>query len=544
MKKFKKIMAVVTAMAMTVAMSFGALAATDSATKEHTITISNIEGDTANHTYAAYKVFAGDYDEASKVLSNVTWGEGVDSDALLTALKDDTTVGSKFKDATTAADVAKAMDGIGNESTEAKAIAEVISSHLGTAAVTGTSPLKVTGDGYYFVKDADVTSDRDADTAKSRYIMQVVKDVKLTAKSSVPTVEKKVKEKNDTTGVETGWQDAADYDIGDEIPYQITGTLPSTFADYKTYTTYTFTDTLSEGLTITAAEKAKITVKVGQTDVTSHFDISVNGQVLTVSLKSGEDLKKWTDPSLDASKTIVVNYSATLNDKAKIGSEGNPNTVNLTYSNNPNAGGEGDKGKTPDDKVIVFTYEIKALKVHNISADEFNKLTDEQKEGYTQLEDGTYQVKLEGAGFTLYKKGSDGNYTAVGNEITGVTTFEFKGTDAGEYKLVETKVPAGYNKADDIVIEVTATYDTSSDDPKLTSLTVTPDTAGFVVTTTTNTDEKSITTDGVITGKVLNNKGANLPTTGGMGTTILYVAGAILVIAGAAVLVIKKRHEA
>jgi len=487
-----------------------------STTPTHKITISNIEGDTASHTYAAYQVFAGKYDSTNNNLSNVTWGPGVDGAGLLTALKADTTIGSKFTNATTAADVAEAMKDFTEDQT--KAFAEVVSNHLSsTAAATGASPLTVTGDGYYFVKDTD-TTDADANTAKTRYILQVVKDVTVTAKSSVPTVEKKVKEKNDTTGVETGWQDAADYDIGDEIPYQITGTLPSTFADYKTYKTYTFTDTLSEGLTITDAEKAAITVKVGETDVTSHFDIDVRGQKLTVSLKQGEDLKTWTNPALTSSSTIVVNYSATLNDKAKIGSEGNPNTVNLTYSNNPNAGGEGDHGKTPDDKVIVFTYEIEAKKVG---------------------EDGT--TPLEGAGFTLYKKGADGNYKAVGSEIKGVTTFEFKGTDAGEYKLVETTVPAGYNKAEDITFTVTATYDKTSADPKLTSLTVTSADAHFTVTTTTSTDGKFITTNGIATTTVTNKKGSTLPSTGGIGTTIFYILGAVLVIGAGIVLVVRRK---
>jgi len=488
-----------------------------STTPTHTITISNIEGDTASHTYAAYQVFAGKYDSTNNNLSNVTWGSGVDGAGLLTALKEDKTVGTKFTNCTTAAEVAKAMEGITNDSTDAKAIAEVISAHLSeTAAATGKSPLTVTGDGYYFVKDTDTTDT--GNTAKTRYILQVVKDVEVTAKSSVPTVEKKVKEKNDTTGQQTGWQDAADYDIGDEIPYQITGTLPSTFADYKTYKTYTFTDTLSNGLDITEDQLKAITVKVGETNVTSHFDIAYSDHKLTVSLKENEDLKTWTDPALTADSKIVVNYSATLTTDAVIGSEGNPNTVNLTYSNNPNAGGEGDHGKTPDDKVIVFTYEIEAKKVG---------------------EDGT--TPLEGAGFTLYKKGADGNYKAVGSEIKDVNTFEFKGTDAGEYKLVETTVPAGYNKAEDITFTVTATYDTTSADPKLTSLTVTPEDAHFTVTTTTSTDGKSITTNGIATTTVTNKKGSTLPSTGGIGTTIFYILGAVLVIGAGIVLVVRRK---
>ena len=527
MKHLHKYLSAILTFAMVFAFGIAATPAF-AAEPTHTITINKATGDKVDHTYEAYQVFAGKYDDTEKNLSNVTWGTGVNGDGLLTALKANTvdeSLKGKFDSCTTAADVAKVMSGFTNDSTEMKALAEVINANLSsTKATTGTSPLTVTGDGYYFVKDADTTDT--GDTAKTRYIMQVVGDVTVTSKSSVPTVEKKVKEKNDTTGTTTDWQDAADYDIGDEIPYQITGTLPSTFDDYKTYTTYTFTDTLSEGLDITNAQLAAVTVKVGDTDVKSHFDVTYTNHVLTVSLKSGEDMKTWT-PALTADSTIVVNYSATLTKDAVIGSEGNPNTVNLKFSNNPNAGGNGDFGKTPDDKVIVFTYEIKAQKVG---------------------EDG--KTALEGAGFTLYKevttKGTDGasdstEWVQIGNEITGVTTFEFKGTDAGKYKLVETTVPAGYKKADDIEFTVTATYDTSSDDPKLTSLTVTPAEANFTVTTTTNDDGKSITTDGIVSTKVINEKGSTLPSTGGMGTKIFYILGAVLVIGGGIVLVSRKR---
>lgn len=199
---FGKLSSLVLAAAMAIAMAFTATPAFAASNTTHTITITNVEGDTASHSYSAYQVFAGDYDETSNALSNVTWGAGVDSTGLLNALKADTTVGSKFTECKTAADVAKAMEGITNDSTDAKAIAEVISAHLSeTATATGNSPLTVTGDGYYFVKDTDTTDT--GNTAKTRYILQVVKDVEVTAKSSVPTVEKKVKEKNDTTGETT-----------------------------------------------------------------------------------------------------------------------------------------------------------------------------------------------------------------------------------------------------------------------------------------------------------------------------------------------------
>lgn len=122
------------------------------------------------------------------------------------------------------------------------------------------------------------------------------------------------------------------------------------------------------------------------------------------------------------------------------------------------------------------------------------------------------------------------------------TTFDFTGTDAGVYKLVETTVPAGYNKAEDITITVEATYDTNSADPKLKKLTVTP--ASFApVVYGTNDGTSEITTDGIITGNVLNQKGNQLPSTGGVSTTLFYVFGSLLVIAAGVHFVTKKRMD-
>lgn len=528
----------------------------DTGTTTYTITITKDSTDTADHTYGAYQIFKGDLAEkdGKKVLSNIKWGDNVNGATAVTELKKITTI-STFADLANDADAATVAKAIAdanleNDSAGAQAIADAFAK-----ALTGdpsTSTLISEGEnagkyqiaglsaGYYLVKDTAAVTGMGAQT---RYILEVVENVTPTEKANVPSVEKKVKEKNDTTNVETGWQDAADYDIGDEIPYQLTGTLPGKFEEFDTYKVYKFIDTLSEGLTPPTADK--VTVKVGDKDVTSHFDVAVDGQVLTISLKSEEDLRTWTDPKLTSASTFVVEYTATLNEKAKIGSEGNPNTVKLEFTNNPNGEQDGEKGTTPVDKVIVFTYEIKALKVEAdgsaIDQAAYDALTPEQKEDYVKVGDKYQKTKaLEGAGFTLYKKVGN-EYVAVGDEITGVTTFEFKGTDAGEYKLVETTVPSGYNKAADIIITVAATYDTEADDPKLKTLTVTPATAGFTVTTTAESDGVHITTDGVISGKILNEKGSVLPSTGGIGTTIFYVLGGLLIVGAGIVLVARRK---
>ncbi len=578
MKKLKAMMALLLAMVMVLSMSVVAFAedgetpSTETpAETTYTITITKDSTDKVGHTYGAYQLFKGDLAEKeieggtkTKTLSNIQWGESINREKVAQLINNLNAIdGLNVAEGSDAAAVAKAISdaGFGYDSTGAQAVADAFAKALGnpektqgTANEQGEYVLTVPA-GYYLVKDTAAVS---GEGAQTRYILEVVSNVKPAEKASVPSVVKKVKEKDDGKAESdtnpTDWQDAADYDIGDSIPYKLEGTLPSKFAEYDTYKVYTFIDTLSNGLT--PPEANAVTVKVGDKDVSSHFDITINGQVLTISLKKGEDLRKWTDPSLTQDSTFVVNYTATLNNNAKIGSEGNPNTVKLEFTNNPNGEQDGEKGTTPEDKVIVFTYEIQALKVEPtsdaaIEQTEYENLTDEQKKNYVKVGDKWQKTTpLSGAGFTLYKK-VNGSYVAVGEELKGVTTFEFKGIDAGEYKLVETTVPGGYNKAADVEITVTATYETDSVDPKLTSLTVSPENAGFVVesTTTTTTGEGSeaaATTSysGNIVGHILNQKGSSLPETGGMGTRLFYILGACLVIGAGMFLVIRRRLSA
>ena len=556
MKHIKKILALVLALIMCMAMSVTAFAEDTT----YTITINKDTTDKAGHTYAAYQIFTGKLEtvDGKDVLSDIQWGSGVTGSTVITELnKID---GFSIPTTATAADVAKAIsdkaytvDAVG-----AQAVADAINAALtNTTAGTGTIAANATSGtitglvaGYYLVKDQNAVS---GEGAQTRYILEVVKNVSVNEKASVPSVVKKVKEKNDTTNTETAWQDAADYDIGDEVPFKLTGTLPSTFDEYDTYKVYEFIDTLSAGLTITEAEKSALTVKVGNQDITNLFDVTVSSQTLTVSLTNGTDLKATTLKDKDGvavtftkNSQIVVEYKATLNENATIGTPGNDNKVKLEFTNNPNGEQNGEKGTTPEDKVVVFTYEIKALKVEAdgsaIDQTAYDELDATVKADYVKVGDKWQKTKaLSGAGFTLYKKVND-EYVAVGEEIKNTTTFEFKGTDAGEYKLVETTVPAGYNKAADIEITVAATYDTEAVNPQLKTLTVTPATAGFTVTTAeVSGDSTHITSNGIIEGKVLNNKGSFLPTTGGIGTTVFYVLGSVLVV-GAAVLLITKRR--
>ncbi len=492
----KKLFSYIVAIAMIFTLTAFAGGAVNAANaKTYQLSLQN-NGKTS-HTFEVYQVFTGDLSDG--ILSNVKWGNGV-SEGGQTALGD-------------AAKKAEELANSKNKELSAKEFATQLQDYLNeenkkevTVEANKTATIDNLSAGYYLVKDK-ASSQNQTNGAYTSYILKVVKDITATTKLDVPTVEKKVQDTNDSTGKTSGWQDSADYDIGDDVPYQITGSMPGNIGDYKSYK-YVFTDTMSKGLTF---KEGSAKIMIGTTDVTKKFkeNVTTNDDGSTVTWTC-DDLKT-AGVELDSTTKVVVTYKATLNEKAVIGSAGNPNTVNLTYSNNPNKGGEGETGKTPDDKNIVFTY--KAV---------VNKVDQDKK-------------SLAGAGFTLQKK-INGAYTDVKSFTAGeATTFTFTGLDDGEYKLIESTTPAGYNTITPIEFTISATHDEESADPKLTELTVSK--VSGEATFTADKDAGSLTTD------VVNKKGSTLPETGGMGTTLLYAVGGVLVALAAAYIIISKKHE-
>ena len=509
MKHIKKLASLLLALVMVFALATTAFA---DETTTYSITINNsAEG----HTYEAYQIFTGDLVEkdGTKILSNIVWGSGI-SETGQTALGD----------AAAKAETLKTED-------DAKAFAKAVAPYLTTAAgstntvTDGKYVISGLAAGYYLVKDQDGSLTGDAD-AYTEYIIKVVSDTTATPKSSVPTVEKKVADTNDSTGVTSGWQDSADYDIGDSIPFQLKTTLADNVSAYTTYKVV-FHDTLSKGLTYNNDAK----VYIDGTE-TNGFTVTatVNADGTTTLTVSCDDVK-----ALDAgnSSVITVEYTAKLNENAVLGSAGNPNEVYLEYSNNPNKSEEGNNetGETPKDVVIVFTY--KTI---------INKVDSEN-------------TPLTGAAFKLEKliKGKDGaadTWTTV-KEFTvdeTTTSFTFSGLDDGQYKLTETKTPVGYNTIDPIYFVIEATHDETADAPTLKTLNAyLTDANGNKQTEMKDGESVNIDlgtvdlTAGSITTTVVNKSGSELPSTGGIGTTIFYVLGGVLVLAAVVLLVTKKR---
>ncbi len=660
MKRMKKIVSILLAMAMVVGMSLTVFAADNN---QHTITVTQNQNDKTSHTYEAYQIFKGDLAEVTegegedavtrKVLSNIEWGSGVNGDALLAALKKDSAfniVGegddktNAFVKCTTARQVAEVLSGSAfgsstvQNSTLTDAFARVVENNL-TQTVAGTASntdeegnvssapieISVTGSGYYLVKDKNESVAEGG--AYSRFMLEVVGDAAATVKSEVPSGDKKVY----INGTEAG--DANNASIGSHVSYEITSQVPN-HVGYNYYY-FIMNDRLSEGLTFDGV--GSIAVKVGNKILVKDTDYYVytheheagcyvDGELTCTEYTFRLAFANIMDYEVGAN--IVVTYSATINDKAIVGTTGNPNTWNLQYSNNPDDTFDGERtdgentpglpkdedsealGQTPDEKTLTYVTELDITKYANSVAEdhllagaEFT-LTGTSKQvvlntvdyyeasekgtyyllldgtytetaptgtsyveigvgtaqtttGYIKNEDGTYSVpqnKADYIGKTLYKlvKGTANDYADVNTKYEKKTAtnttyvdadvsiemttgkdgkISFKDLGAGEYTLTETVTPEGFNTLEPITIVI------SFRGPEVVN---TGDEPGFWGMTW-NGESVTPNDNGIFAQDVINQSGSLLPSTGGIGTTIFYVVGGILVIGAGILLVAKKR---
>ena len=488
MKRVKRVLALLAALALVLAMAVPAFA--DGANQG---TISVPAG--SSHTYRVYQIFTGDYSNGK--LSNVKWGQNSKN-------REGASVGGKVSE-----DVLNQLAAVVNDS-DAKKL-EVIEKYADLdnkefATVTHSNSAKV-APGYYLFKDTTTTAENEV------YITEVVGDVTIKAKNSnVPGFEKKLKDTNDTEGTTTDWKDVADHDIGDKIPFKLEGTVPDDYVEYDSYY-FAFHDEEEAGLTF---NPESVKVSVDGAEIKTGFEVETSptdGCSFEVVFSNLKDIA-----AVQAGSKIRVEYTATLNENAVIGGNGNLNKAQLEYSNKPSV--TDSRGKTVWDNVVVFTYQVVVNKYAN-SVGENNK--------------------LKGAEFTLTKKLKDSTpkvITAVKYE-DGVQ-FIFKGLDDGEYTLTETVTPEGYNTIDPITFTVTATHGTEWDGKGVRGDLITAFTGNAAPGEITFTSDKGT---GALTTNVINKSGTTLPSTGGMGTTVFYVVGGGLMAVAVVLLVTKKRME-
>lgn len=495
-KVLKGLVAVVSTAAMAIAGFAGAASATAADTYDITVP------QTDSHTYSVYQVFTGDLSEGT--LSNIKAGKNFNTS---------NGAGDKGQDLT-AAEAAEKIAKVSDTATDTEKL-ETISKFVNLngeafGTVSKDAPLSA-APGYYLFKDQNAVTGNDAATL---FIVKVNGPVTVNRKADKPTFEKKVKDVNDSTGDKSNWQDSADYDVNDKVPFQLTATLPTSDTDFAAYKTYklVFHDQQSAGLTF---NKDSVVVKYNghvheeKTLGADSYTVTENPEdkdTFDITIADAKSVRDAEGNAINvaAGGEFTVEYTSTLNANAVIGAAGNSNEASLEFSNNPNVGGEGNTGKTPTDKVIVFTYQLDINKTFN---------------GGTPAENDLPKFKL-------YKFDSTaGDYTIDRGEVTitktedGKYTASFKYVDDDKYKLVETKTPAGFNTAADTLFEITAEHEVESDNPQLTVLKI-------------NTTPGNTTT-GTVTADVVNQKGSNLPSTGGMGTTVLYAAGAAIVLVAA-----------
>lgn len=580
MKSMKKVMAFLLSVVMTLTMCTVAFAAGNT-----TLTIKT----TAGHTYKVYQLLAGD-------VSGLTGGSGTLANV---------TVGRSVNNGATADQIVKTLNEIEEEINNPEM--NVTEGDLGNAAyayVKGAGAYKtITGDGteqevaveqgYYVVTDERSEGSNTTDSL-SRYLVAVAGPTTMEPKTETPDIDKKIIDTDKNAAIDGDYKKTDTAAIGDVINYEISGEVPNHIG--YTYYYYVLEDTLDKGLTLNEdsfeveiadvpypKEDGRIVVDGvmkedgthdGNTSPIYYLYITHNSDGTTSFKLSIDNITGYTVGS-----SISVKYNATVNENATIGAVANKNTVKLIFSNNPNQSGRGDKnnepgipdstvptGNTPDRVTKTYVTELKVLKVDG----EDNKLTGAEftltgtnltkikfttGDSYVKADDGTFwklkdgtyttddpnkegmdQTKYEDVN-TKYKKETIVTAQTAAESNKSVTAFvdskgyiQFTGLNAGDYTLTETVTPTGYNTIKPINFKISAEQENASV------------AVGGDIKWSSNNDNITLK-NGTFEIKVVNQKGIVLPSTGGMGTTIFYIVGCVLVIGAGALLIAKKRRN-
>lgn len=569
---------------LTAALSFGGVMAPitmafaeDGATTEaNSITIrqnaSNTDATNPNKKtqFVAYQIInakvVNETGSGNKVVSDVEWDTNVTPDTqndIINAIRDstgyDTTNPQLPTENPTAQDVADWMAAnLQNASSVVKngelldKIADSLKDTAPTKPKGATSPafaadasVSFEDSGYYlFLTDVDSIGTTDNHSGQKQTgtspIFAVVggSAVEVTEKTGIPTVIKKIKD--DKPG--SDWADKADSQVGQDVQYQLTGTVAENVASFNTYY-YEFHDELSAGLTV---RDASIRVFAGNNrasaeEITSACSSEVKndengaGQILTVKFT---DLKTAV-PNLTEGTKIFVEYDAKLDpakaEKVTVGGVGNDNKVTLIYSNNPMS--SDGKGESVPDTVRDYTYALKLVK-----------------------QDHKSKNKLQNVGFTIQATGPDdnadgsfskGKYVQEHGDL-GETEHEFftdkngeiyiKGLDAGTYTVHEKTALGEYNSLKNFTFTISTqasgadSLHKTEEEAQNVTVTRTADTSDLVILDTKQTD-------GTVNLTVENKRGSNLPLTGLNGVTFTWIAGGAVLCIGVAHL-IRSRKQA
>ena len=506
---FKRLSAVLFSTALVASLGMASIPASYAA--DYTVTINQPESDKAAHTYEAYQVFTGTLHGTGEnaVLSNVDWGSGVNGDALLNELKTtEFESATPFSACTNAQAVANVLDDLTDNAANLQKFADIVAKHLkATPTVTGTkgnNSFPVDDPGYYFIKDADNSLSNAESAAYTDYILKVVDSVTIDAKEDVPTITKKIVEGENLVQANTA-------SLGDIIDFQLDSKVPDMSGYNKYY--YIINDTMDAGLEF---DETSVKVYIGDnaiaaTDYEVQTGTAAGSYTFQIVMNQFETRHKD-----DVGKTIKVTYSAKLNDKADRSTTGNPNAVNLTYSNNPNHNYTGVNepgtsdvnvtGQTPDSITKTYTTGIMLRKIDGstkkalagakfkLQGKNVNRAIITNAESFEENDSGEF-YKLKDGTFTktaptaatmdqynetapnqryaikeqtsvMHSVSGEDYYIEAQVDDYGILTFE--GLGEGTYTLIETKAPEKYNSVSPISIVISANPTLSGPNWKIT----------------------------------------------------------------------------
>lgn len=617
MNTLKRISAIVLALVMVLSLGVTVFADANQPAK-YTITVTPATNSSANPSYKAYQIFKGTLSDG--VLVDIEWGTGIDKlkiDDMLTALKkvspfkEDTEFVEMANSDITAADVANVLGKVkgATDTTVMPAIADIFAAAKSNDGAELTKVEETNNyaanvdEGYYLIIDETESDDVGEGKAKSRYMIGVNGNVTIAAKADAPHIDKVIDDGSDN-GVD---QNTAG--IGDTVKYKITSEVP----DMTGYNKYIFVvrDKLSKGLTLDI-ESLKVTVGDDDADYRLKINDKEYEDIAAVKKAIEENSLDLTGETTieiifmnfekhTSGEAVVVTYNATVNDAAVRTQDGNPNDVQLVYSNDPNTDYTGDypdddnpTGETPWDRVITYTTELELDKIDaetsaNLTGAEFditgtkwNAVLVKGVKYTLNNEEGTYYLLKDGSYTLTPPEGDDEKYASTTDkyvreeyeevETTGENVLKhvtvndgsliLEDLGPGDFTITETKAPNGYNKLEDNIyvhieavtsgdpngtdhaVEWKVWYAVAKEKPNWTNEAEAENNGWTALGSDqiqqgTKTQGEVAGTDSKITYKVLNNKGAQLPGTGGMGTTIFYIVGGLMLIIALAVCVSK-----
>ena len=508
---------------------------------EVTISKTATETDANALSYNAFKLFNATKNDDGSV-SNITWVNDDTKNAVLGVIKKHDPAYAGGTNAQAAAEwIASKVTGtdsttIVDASSIANQIAVAVSGKAAATETLGSGTATTLESGYWlFVTNSNSTQNA-VDNAGTSPIFAVVGGdaLTITPKTGTPTVNKTIK--NDQTGE---YGKVADSQVGQVVEYELAGTVASNIATYRTYS-YTFTDKLSAGIELTSINDIKVTID--GTDVTAKATIGYADNNLTVAFDNLLDAKG----GINANSKVTVTYKAKLTSAAVIGGAGNPNTVTLTYSNNPNTNSEGTS--------IPSTARDYAFKLHLVNSD---KATNQKLAGAKFTSQATGADDAESKNLYVQADGTLGP-DAYKFEIGADGTFDVAGLDAGTYTVEEVAVPSAAGSPDAAYKPLSSSFtftiapEYNADTQALTNLGLTVAGNANAIAGLDTSDNNTLdaddgsavnTANGMVNVTVANEKAIKLPLTGEQGIALVMGAGLVIVAVSAVSLSRRRREE-